>query len=215
MTHLRVLLADDHALVRAGIRALLDRLSDVQVVAEANDGREALRLIETQPVDIVLMDVAMSGLNGLAATERIAREHPRVRVIMLSMHANEEYVWQALHSGAAGYLLKDASLAELDLALKAVSGGEVYLGPQLAQRLEEYVQRVGTERSLLEQLSLRQREVLQLIAEGHSTLDIARIMQVSAKTVETHRAQVMDRLGIYTVAGLVRYALHSKLSTPD
>jgi DNA-binding NarL/FixJ family response regulator len=212
---IRVLLADDHALVRAGIRALLDKLDDVRVIAEANDGREALTLIETQQPDVIMMDVAMPGLNGLEATARIGQQFPQVRVIILSMHANEEYVLQALRAGAAGYLLKDAALAELQTALTTVMSGETYLDPALAQRVSTYEQRVGREASLLERLTPRQREILQLIAEGHTTQDIALILNISPKTVETHRAQLMERLGIYDVPGLVRYAIRSGIIVSD
>jgi DNA-binding NarL/FixJ family response regulator len=212
---IRVLLADDHALVRAGIRALLDKLSDVRVVAEANDGREALSLIETQQPDVIMMDVAMPGLNGLEATARIGRQFPLVRVIILSMHANEEYVIQALRAGAVGYLLKDAAMIELETALNTVMRGETYLGPALAQRVSAYEQRVGSEASLLERLTPRQREILQLLAEGHTTQDIALTLKISPKTVETHRAQLMERLGIFDVPGLVRYAIRAGMIVSD
>ena len=212
---IRVLLADDHVLVRAGIRSLLDKLSDVQVVGEANDGREALALIETQRPEVVMMDVAMPGLNGLEATARICQQYSQIRVIILSMHANEEYVLQALRAGAAGYLLKDAALTELETALNDVMRGATYLGPALAQRVAAYEQRVGSETSLVERLTPRQREILQLIAEGHTTQDIALILSISPKTVETHRAQLMERLGIYDVPGLVRYAIRSGIVVSD
>ncbi len=212
---IRVLLADDHVLVRAGIRALLDKMSDVYVIAEASDGREALTLIETEQPDVVMMDVAMPGLNGLEATARISRQFPRAHVIILSMHANEEYVVQALRAGAAGYLLKDAAMSELEAALKAVMNGETYLSQALEQRVSAYERRVGGEASLLERLTPRQREILQLIAEGHTTQDIAVTLNISPKTVETHRAQLMERLGIYDVPGLVRYAIRSGLIVSD
>ncbi len=212
---IRVLLADDHALVRAGIRALLDKLNEVQVIAEANDGREALALIGTLQPDVVIMDVAMPGLNGLEATARIRTEFPQVHVLILSMYANEEYIMQALHSGANGYLLKDAAIAELELALKTVVSGETYLSPALEQRLAAYAQRTGGEASLLDRLTSRQREILQLIAEGHTTQDMALILKISPKTVETHRAQLMERLGIHDVPGLVRYAIRIGLVVPD
>ncbi len=212
---IRVLLADDHALVRAGIRALLDKLSEVCVVAEANDGREALTFIELQQPDVVMMDIAMPGLNGLEATTRISQQFAQVRVIILSMHANEEYVRQALRAGALGYLLKDAALTELETALNTVMRGETYLAPELAQRVAAYEQRVGGEVSMLDRLTPRQREILQLIAEGHTTQDIALILAISPKTVETHRAQLMSRLGIYDVPGLVRYAIRAGLIASD
>jgi DNA-binding NarL/FixJ family response regulator len=212
----RVLLADDHTLVRAGIRALLDKLPDVQVVAEATDGRDALNLVKTHRPHVVLMDIAMPGLNGLEATRRMVKEFPRTNVLILSMHASEEYVWQALRGGAAGYLLKGAELAELSLAIKAVTRGETYLSPPISKQvIKEYVRRVGGEETLFERLTPRQREILQLIAEGVTTKDIAKALEISVKTAETHRAQLMERLDIHDVAGLVRYAIKIGLVQPQ
>ncbi|MFQ5595115.1 MAG: response regulator [Anaerolineae bacterium] len=208
MKPIRVLLAEDHSLVRAGFRALLQTLDGVRVVAEADDGRQALRLIETHQPDVVLMDIAMPGLNGLDATAHVAKAFPHVRVIILSMHANEEYVWQALRAGAAGYLLKDADISELEVAVRSVARGETYLTPPVSKQIiADYVRRVGGEPVPSEQLTPRQREVLQLIAEGHTTREIAQTLGVSVKTVETHRRQLMDRLDIHEVAGLVRHAI--------
>lgn len=208
MKPIRVLLADDHTLVRAGIRALLDKLPDVQVVAEATDGRDALSLVKAHQPHLVLMDIAMPGLNGLEATRRMVKEFPNISVLILSMHVSEEYVWQALRAGAAGYLLKGAELAELALAIKAVARGETYLSPPISKQvIRDYVRRVGGEETLLERLTPRQREILQLIAEGATTKAIAETLHLSVKTVETHRAQLMERLGIHDVAGLVRYAV--------
>jgi DNA-binding NarL/FixJ family response regulator len=211
----RVLLADDHTLVRAGIRALLDKLPEVQVVAEATDGRDALNLVKTYRPHVVLMDIAMPGLNGLEATRRMVKEFPRTNVLILSMHASEEYVLQALRGGAAGYLLKGAELAELALAIKAVARGETYLSPPISKQvIKEYVRRVGGEETLFERLTPRQREILQLIAEGTTTKNIGKALEISVKTVETHRAQLMERLDIYDVAGLVRYAIKIGLVQP-
>ena len=207
-----VLIADDHALVRAGIRALLERIPNTEVVAEASDGREAMELIAKRQPDIVLMDIAMPGLNGLEATRQIVKTWPPVRVIILSMHSSEEYVWQALRAGARGYLLKGASLAELELALSSVAKGELYLSPPLSQQaITEYVQRTGKERAPAEKLTARQREILSLIAEGKSTKQVALQLNISVKTVESHRAQIMERLNIHDVAGLVRYAIRTGL----
>jgi DNA-binding NarL/FixJ family response regulator len=203
----RVLLADDHALVRAGIRALLEELPGVAVVAEASDGRDALRLIEEHQPDVALLDIAMPGLNGLEAAARIAEEFPYVRMIILSMHATEEYVLRALRSGAVGYLLKDAGPTELGLAIDAVARGERYLSPAVSKHVTEYVRRMDEELTSLERLTPRQREVLQLVAEGHTTREIAQILEISVKTVETHRANLMDSLDIHDIAGLVRYAV--------
>jgi len=219
----RVLLAEDHTLVRAGIRALLHNLTGIEVVAEASDGREALRVIKTYQPDVVLMDIAMAGLNGLEATARVTKEFPTVRVIILSMHSNEEYVAQALQAGAAGYLLKDAVAAELELAVTAVARGETYLSPAVSKHvIADYLRRAsggapsgGEASSTATLLTPRQREILQLIAEGHSTKEMAAILHLSVKTVETHRTQLMARLDVHDVAGLVRYAIRIGLVTPD
>ena len=220
----RVLLAEDHALVRAGIRALLQNLTGVQVVAEASDGREALRLVKTYQPDVVLMDIAMAGLNGLEATARVTKEFPAVRVIILSMHSTEEYVAQALRAGAAGYLLKDAAAAELELAVTSVARGETYLSPAVSKHvIADYLRRAGGGAARGDEgtpsptalLTPRQREILQLIAEGHSTKEIAALLHLSVKTVETHRMQLMARLDVHEVAGLVRYAIRVGLVMPD
>ncbi len=212
MNPTRILLADDHTLVRAGVRALLEELPDVTVVAEAADGHQALAFTKAHQPHVVFMDVAMSGLNGLETTARLVKDFPDVRVIMLSMHANEEYIWQALRAGASGYLLKSASTAELELALKAVGRGETYLDPGVARRvIAAYVSGAAQQKSLIEQLSPRQREILQLVAEGRTTKEIAFVLNLSVKTVETHRAQLMERLDIHDVPGLVRYAIRQGL----
>jgi DNA-binding NarL/FixJ family response regulator len=216
MNTLRLVLVEDHALVRAGIRSLLEKLADLEVVAEAGDGRAALGLIAQHQPDVVLMDIKMSGLNGLEATARIVRDLPGVRVVILSMYANEEYVIQALRAGASGYLLKDAGTAELEVAVRAAARGETYLSPAISRRMiQDYLEVVGGEGGALEQLTPRQREVLQLVAEGNSVKEIAQILHVSVKTVETHRAQLMERLDIHDVAGLVRYAIRVGLVAPD
>lgn len=212
MTTIRVLLAEDHQLVRAGIHALLDKMSSVSVVAEVSDGQGAVKAVEAHQPDLVLMDIAMPGLNGLDAASRITKSWPKVKVVILSMHANEEYLRQALKAGVTGYLLKGADIQELELAIRTVSKGEPYLTPSVARYAIEAYQHEGA-RSLtpLDRLSPRQREILQLIAEGHSTKEIAFRLSLSAKTVETHRAQVMERLDIREVAGLVRFAIQNGL----
>lgn len=203
-----MLIADDHALVRAGIRALLEKQSDMEVVDEANNGREALRLASQHRPDVVLMDIAMPELNGMEAVRQLAKDLPKVRCIILSMHADEEHVWQALQSGAAGYLIKGGSLAELELAIKSVAKGETYLSPGVSGPvIKEYVRRTGHEGDLVDILTRRQTEILQMIAEGKTTKQIALILSVSVKTVESHRAQLMKRLGIQDIASLVRHAL--------
>jgi DNA-binding NarL/FixJ family response regulator len=206
---IQVILADDHTLVRAGIRSLLEKSPEINVVAEANDGRELLELLKTHNADLVLMDIAMPGLNGLEATARISREFPKVRVIMLSMHQNEEYFWQALKAGASGYLLKKAATVELEAAVKQVMAGETYLSREIAVRLSKRMplNQLARAKSPLESLTERQREILQLIAEGETTKAIALLLKLSPKTVEYHRAELMSRLGIFDVPGLVRFAM--------
>lgn len=212
---IRILLADDHNLMRAGIRSLLEKIVGVEVVGEASDGREAFESVKAHAPNIVLMDIAMAGLNGLEATARIIKEFPQVRVIILSMHANEEYVVQTLRAGAAGYLLKDAATAELELAIQAVARGDTYLSPAISRRvIEDYLGRTSNQRNPGEQLTPRQREILQLIAEGKSTKEIAFVLNVSIKTVETHRTQLMDRLNIHDIPGLVRQAMRMGLVPP-
>jgi len=212
MNPIRLLLADDHVLVRAGIRALLEKIPNVEVVGEAGTGREALQLIKSESPHLVLMDIAMRELGGLEALPRITKDFPNVRVIILSAHANEEYVIRALRSGAAGYMLKDAATAELELAIKSVSEDKTYLSPSISRTvIDSYLERVGGQLSPLEQLTPRQREILQLIAEGKNTKEIAYDLAISVKTVESHRLQLMERLNIRGVPGLVRYAVRSGL----
>jgi DNA-binding NarL/FixJ family response regulator len=207
-----VILVDDHKLVRAGIRSLLNKVSDVKVIGEAAEGRDALALVARLKPHVVLMDIAMAGLNGLEAARHISADHPGTRVIMLSMHSSEEYVLQSLQAGAAGYLLKDASTGELEAAIKAVVRGELFLSPAISRSVvDRFLKRLPPPPGPLEVLTPRQREVLQLIAEGKSTKEIAFMLKLSPKTIETHRAQLMDRLRIHDVASLVRFALRSGL----
>ncbi len=216
MSPLRILLAEDHTLVRAGIRALLESLEDVEVVAEASDGREALRLVQAHAPDILLMDITMKEMNGLEATARLAKEHSTTRVIILSMHADQVYVRQALQAGAAGYLLKGADVAELELALKAVMRGDTYLSPSVSKGLVgDLLNGTMPAANPLDELTPRQRETLQLIAEGKTTKEIASRLNLSIKTVETHRAQLMERLHIHDIAGLVKFAIRGGLVQAD
>ena len=202
-----VLIADDHTLVRAGIRSLLEKLPGVVVVAEASDGREILRLVAEHQPEIVLMDIAMPELNGLEATRLLTETHRNTRVIILSIYSDEEHVYQALRAGAAGYLLKGAATEELELAIRSVAQGETYLAPQVSRPvIDEYIRRTNASRPG-DNLSSRQRQVLQLIAEGKTMKQIALTLGISVKTVETHRSQLMTRLNIHEVAGLVRYAI--------
>jgi DNA-binding NarL/FixJ family response regulator len=216
MKDVRVLLADDHALVRAGIRAVLEDFPWIVVVGEAGDGREALvRAGELEP-DVVLLDISMPGMNGLEAAARILDETPACRVLILSMHLNEEYVLQALRAGASGYVLKDSAPSDLAEAIGAVVEGRTYFSPALSQgAVGEYLRRVGRDTHPEPVLTPRQREILQLIAEGDSTKTIAGRLGLSVKTVEAHRTQIMARLDIHEVAGLVRYAIREGIATAE
>lgn len=211
MTALRVLLADDHTLVRAGLLKLLESLPGVTVVALAGDGNQAVELTQAHQPDIVLLDVAMPRCGGLDAARTILERWPRIRVVFLSMYDNEEYLRHALAVGASGYLLKDAAPEELELALETVTQGRLYLGSQLTARLTQALAAPVQAPQPVHHLSPRQTEVLRLIAQGHSTKTIARELDVSVKTVETHRQRLMQELDVHEVTGLVRYALRAGL----
>lgn len=216
MKTVRILLVDDHALVRAGLRSLLEDIEGLQVVGEAHDGREAADAIGVHRPDIVLMDISMPGLNGLDATRRIVKEYPSVRVIVLSMHANETHVLQGLRAGALGYVLKGSAPRELALAIEYVARGEFFLSPIISKHvIDIYLGRAGEKVGSFDELTPRQREILQLIAEGKSSKQIAQVLDTSVKTVESHRASLMSRLDIHDVAGLVRYAIRNGLVSPE
>lgn len=213
---IHVVLADDHALVRAGIRALLEKIDRVEVVGEAGDGDRALELVQELQPDVILLDIAMPGLSGFDVLKEINEKSPSVKVVILTVHDSEDYALHALRSGAEGYLPKSAASAELELALDHVMRGEKYLSPSIARKVVfEYLKGTHSGRAELAQLTPRQREVLTLISQGHSTKDIARILNISVKTVETHRAQLMERLDIHDVAGLVRYAIRTGMVKLD
>jgi DNA-binding NarL/FixJ family response regulator len=208
MTNIRVLLADDHNLFRAGLRALLDVLEGIEVVAEAGDGHEALRLVDQLRPNVVLMDLMMPGLNGLETTARIARSFPEVRVVVLSMNSAEEFVLPSVRAGACGYLLKNVRPGELEQAIRAAAAGETYLTPAVARHfVDDYRRRTADVTDSFERLTPRQREVLQLVAEGNSTKEIAQRLGITVKTVETYRSQLMEILDIHDIAGLTRYAI--------
>ncbi|MBI3801382.1 MAG: response regulator transcription factor [Deltaproteobacteria bacterium] len=223
MTPIRVLLADDHTLVREGIRSILEQVAGVEVVAEASTGREVLQLLKTTHPDIILMDITMKDLNGMEATAQIVQEHPQVRVLILSMHANEQYVQQAVHAGAAGYLVKDAAKTDLELAIKAVARGETYLSPAVAhyvltdyrRHLHGKAEKGANASSPGVVLTPREREILQLIAEEQTSKEIAARLHLSEHTVETHRCQLIKRLRVRGLAGLVRAAIRLGLVPPD
>lgn len=211
---IRVIIVDDHDLVRAGFISLLKNLSGIQIIAEAGEGYEALRLIKENKPDVVLLDIAMPGLNGLEVADRIRKEFPEVRVIILSMYVNEEYVLQAMRVGAAGYLMKDSKSEELELAIKTVASGKTYLSSPVSKKvIEDYIKQplktgsIANRNGVYERLTPRQREVVQLITEGYTTKEIAKKLNLSVKTIDAHRTQIMERLDIHDIASLVRYAI--------
>jgi DNA-binding NarL/FixJ family response regulator len=215
MKKIKVLLADDHALVRAGLVKLLESMPDIEVLGEASDGLQLLELAHALHPDLVLMDIAMPGLNGLETTARLLKAGPNTKVIILSMHQDEQYVRQALRVGTSGYLLKDSAPTELSLAIHAVARGDTYLSPAISRGVvSDYVSRLRNDDENQIALTPRQREVLQLIAEGKSTKEIAQRLDLSVKTVDTHRTLLMKQLDIHEVAGLVRYAMRAGLITP-
>lgn len=212
MRKVRVLLAEDHELVRSGFRALLEDLPEIQVVGEVSNGRDAVSFVSARRPDVVLMDISMPELNGLDATAQIVKQFPRIKILVLSMHGDEEYVAQALKAGAVGYLLKDAGRAELEIAVRAAARGETYLSPRASRGvIQEFVDGAARSETSRQKLSPRQRQVLQLIGEGSSTKEIARKLNISPKTVETHRAQLMKRLDVHDIPSLVRHAIRMGL----
>lgn len=212
----RVLLADDHSLVRAGIRSLLDDMGDVEVVAETGDGHQTLAQIEKLQPDVALLDITMPTLNGLEVAARIPKLSDKTRVLVLSMHADEVTVALALRAGVAGYLLKDAAASELEVAVRAVAKGDTYLSAEISRKVvDAYVRGEQPPVDPLSGLTGRKREVLQLVAEGKSSKQIASILGLSIKTVEAHRTQLMRQLGIHDIAGLARFAVRVGLIQPE
>ena len=217
MSLIRVLLADDHALVLAGIRALVEELGGTQIVAEAHNGRDALALAKQHKPDLVIMDISMKELNGIEATAQIMAEVPSTKVLILSMHTTEDFVRRAIKAGAVGYLVKDSAPLELQMAIAAILRDEIYLSPRVSRHVVSgflHGKPHQTESSM-DALTARQREILQMIAEGKSTKEIAYQLNVSVKTVETHRAALMERLDIHDIAGLVLYAVRHGLISVD
>jgi DNA-binding NarL/FixJ family response regulator len=213
MKPIRIMLVDDHNLVRAGIRVLVQSIEGAQIIAEAENGREALTLALAHNPDLVIMDISMKELNGIEATANIVAQVPSARVLILSMHAAEEFVRRAMKAGASGYLVKDSAPMELEMAIRAVMNDEIYLSSRVARHVVSSLTEgsAATGETSLDALTARQREVLQMVAEGNSTKEIAAALQVSVKTVETHRAAIMERLRIRDVAGLVMYAARNNL----
>ncbi|MFA6957717.1 MAG: response regulator transcription factor [Thermoanaerobaculia bacterium] len=211
---IRVLVADDHRLFRDGVRTLLEREADLEVVGVAADGQSVLTQVDTCRPNVVLMDVSMPGLNGLETTRRLRADHPDIAVLMLSMHADHRFVVEALRAGALGYVPKDCEISELRAAIRTVNGRQLYLSPSLAGRVvRDYLALMGDRPdSAFSVLSAREREVLQMLAEGRTAKDIAGTLGVSIKTVESHRKNIMDKLDIHSVAELTKYAIREGLT---
>lgn len=209
---IRVLLADDHTLMREGLRSLLSTTTDIAVVGEVRTGREAkTRVAQIEP-DVVLMDIAMPDLNGIEAARAIHRRWPTVRIVMLSMHATAEYVYRAFEAGACGYLLKEVAVEEMITAVRTVHGGGRYLSPALAESVPDPGS--GYARSPVDSLSTRERQVLQLVVEGHRSGEIARMIHLSPKSVDTYRSRLMSKLGVTDLPSLVKFALEHGLTSP-
>jgi two-component system response regulator NreC len=214
----RVLLAEDHTIVRKGLRSLLDGEAGIEVIGEAEDGREAVEKVQQLLPDVVLMDIAMPGLNGLEATRQIKKRFPEVQVLILTMHANEEYIFQILRAGASGYVVKQAAPTELISAIWAAYRGDSFLSPSISKTIiQEYIRQAEAmaEKDSYDKLTNREREVLQLIAEGRSNREIAGLLHISVKTVETHRANLMDKLDIHSTAELTQYAIQKGMISTD
>jgi two-component system, NarL family, response regulator NreC len=218
MATIDVLLAEDHTIVRKGLRSLLDGAMDIRVVGEADNGREAVKKTGQLRPDVVVMDIAMPILNGLEATRQITRQFPDVKVVILTMHRDEEYLSQVLRAGAAGYVVKEAAPEELVSAIRAICQGESFLSPSIPQETVEECMRQAeaTDRSdRYDRLTTREREVLQMVAEGRSNREMAVLLDISVKTIETHRANLMDKLGIHNTAELTQYAIRKKVISPN
>ncbi len=216
---IRIVLADDHKMIRDGLRSMLAEVADIEVVGEAEDGRSAVAMCKSLSPDVVVMDIGMKELNGIDATRQVVSSCQGVRVIALSMHSDRQYVSEMLRAGATAYLLKDSAFDELVAAIRAVIQGRVYLahditGVVVSDYLKHLSGAPGVERSG-RALSPREREVLQLAAEGNSTKEIAAALHLSVKTVETHRHQIMEKLGIYNLAGLIKYAVREGIASLD
>ena len=213
MTKIRVLLADDHRILRDGIRALFDDQADIEVIGEAADGLTTVKMVAQLQPDVVVMDIAMPLLNGLEATRQIRRDHPQVKVLILTMHENEEYIRQVLAAGALGYVLKDAAARDLLGAIRAVNQGEAVLSPAITRLVIEDYLRWGDIRAedTADGLTPREREVLQLIAEGYTNKEIAEILSLSVKTIQSHRTNLMGKLDLHDRGELIKYAIQKKI----
>jgi len=219
MIKIKVVIADDHTIVRKGLCALLQGEPDIEVVGEAENGREAIKVVETLSPDVVVMDIAMPGLNGLDTTRQLKKRFPKLKILILTMHDNEEYIFETLRAGASGYLIKRSAPTELIAAIQSVYRNESFLSPAISKKVIEGFVQSGAN-ALKEdaedtQLTTREREVLQLIAEGNANREIARLLHISIKTVESHKAHIMEKLNLRTIAELTQYAIRKGLIQLD
>jgi DNA-binding NarL/FixJ family response regulator len=210
----KVILVDDHKIIREGLRVLLEKQADMEIIAEADTGRSAVSMAKELDPDLIVMDTVMSDLNGIEATRQINAARPNIKIMALSMHSDKQFVIEMLRAGASGYILKDCAFDELVQAINAVMNNQIYLSPKITTLvLKEYISKNTKEgSSIFSILSNREREVLQLIAEGKSTKDIAYKLNVSVKTIETHRQQIMNKLDIHSIAELTKYAIREGLT---
>jgi two-component system response regulator NreC len=210
MSQIRIALADDHAVMRTGLRLVLERQADFTVVGEASDGREAVALVQREAPDVLVMDIGMPNLNGIEAARQVAAAAPQVAVVILSMHSDEAYVLRALKAGARGYLLKESAESDLIAAIRAVHAGKAFFSPAVSRMLvEDYVRQLQDREieDSYELLTTREREILQLVAEGKSNKEVAAVLNLSLYTIETHRGNLMEKLGLHTVPELILYAV--------
>lgn len=214
---IRIVLCDDHQIIREGLRSLLEKQPDMNVVGEALNGLEAIKLVADKKPDIVILDIAMPEMNGIAAARRIFADHPKIKILALSMHSDHHFVTEMLEAGASGYMMKDSAFGELTTAIRTIISGGLFISPHIAvDVLNEFSRRATPSRLSkhhIIQLSQREKEILQLISEGHSTKEIASKINVSIKTVETHRQHIMQKVGIHNVAALTKYAVREGITS--
>ena len=215
MSKTRVLLVDDHTIVRQGLKALLDFQDGIEVVGEAEDGRQAIEKAKQLFPDIIVIDITMPNLNGIEATRQMKKINPEMKVLVLTVHDNEEYVHQILQAGASGYLLKESAVSDLISAINAVKKGDIFLSPSVSKVIvKDYIRHTEGELGDFDSLNIltsREREVLQLIAEGHTNKEVAKVLKISNKTVDSHRSHIMEKLHIHDVTGLVKYSIKKGL----
>jgi len=218
MNKISLLLAEDHTIVRQGLQALLKQSDHIEVIGQAEDGQTAVRKTEEMKPDVVLMDISMPILNGIEATRQIKKQHPETKVLILSMHPNEEYIYAALNAGASGYILKQDAHLDLMAAIEVVAKDEVFLSPSVSTKVvKDYLHKASelAPADKLEKLTSRERQILQLIAEGKTNKQIAGLFFISVKTVETHKANLKEKLGVRTIADLVKYAVRKGIVSPE